>query len=217
MMIYLYWYLGVGAVVLVLMVAFHKLTKKKDENSLSDVLSDLRPERKSLWFRLLNDVLGPVLVGTLIVPFWPVLVFFKVKELVFGEPNRGPVDEPEFAVTRDALQTQLSLQDIEQREIVFDPLGAAPNVPFGHLNAAWKEFCNGMGPDDSLWSFTAHWTSAWGSKDIRQGYVIVRGEEIGAHFITVWKDIEEDTDQETGSGKKTDGVDIPAWLRKQAD
>ena len=217
MMIYLYWYLGVGAVVLVLMVAFHKLTKKKDENSLSDVLSDLRPERKSLWFRLLNDVLGPVLVGTLIVPFWPVLVFFKVKELVFGEPNRGPVDEPEFAVTRDALQTQLSLQDIEQREIVFDPLGAAPNVPFGHLNAAWKEFCNGMGPDDSLWSFTAHWTSAWGSKDIRQGYVIVRGEEIGAHFITVWKDIEEDADQATDSGKKTDGFDIPAWLRKQAD
>lgn len=216
-MIYLYWYLGIGAVVLILMVAFHKLTQKKDDNSLSDVLADLRPERKSLGFRLLNDVLGPALVGTLIVPFWPVLVFFKVKELVFGEPNRGPVDEPEFAVTREALQTQLSLQDIEQREIVFDPLGAAPNVPFGHLNAAWKEFCNGMGPDDSLWSFTAHWTSAWGSKDIRQGYVIVRGEEIGAHFITVWKDIEEDADQATDSGKKTDGFDIPAWLRKQTD
>lgn len=216
-MIYLYWYLGIGAVVLFLMVAFHKLTKKKDDNSLSDVLADLGPERKSLWFRLLNDVLGPALIGALIVPFWPVLVFFKVKELVFGEPARGPIDEPEFAVTRDDLQTQLSLQEIEQREIVFDPLGAAPNVPFGHLNAAWKRFCGGMEPHDSLWSFTAPWTSAWGSKDIRQGYVIVRGEEIGAHFITVWKEIEEDPDQETVSGKKTDGFDIPAWLRKQTD
>jgi len=216
-MIYLYWYLGIGAVVLFLMVAFHKLTKKKDDNSLSDVLADLGPERKSLWFRLLNDVLGPALIGALIVPFWPVLVFFKVKELVFGEPARGAIDEPEFAVTRDDLQTQLSLQEIEQREIVFDPLGAAPNVPFGHLNAAWKKFCEGMEPHDSLWSFTAQWTSAWGSKDIRQGYVIVRGEEIGAHFITVWKDIEEDADQETANGKKTSGFDIPAWLRKQAD
>ncbi len=46
---------------------------------------------------------------------------------------------------------------------------------------------------------------------------IVHGEEIGAHFITVWKDIEEDPDQETVSDKKTGGFDIPAWLRKQAD
>lgn len=216
-MIYLDWYLGIGAVVLILMVAFHKLTKKKDDNSLNDVLADLRPERKALWFRLLNDVLGPALVGTLIVPFWPVLVFFKVKELVLGEPTHDAFDEPVFAVTRDDLQAQLSLQEIVQREMVFDPLGAAPNVPFGHLNTAWKKFCEGMEPLDSVWSFTAHWTSAWGGKDIRQGYVIVSGEEIGAHFITVWKDIEEDAGQEKVSGKKTGGFDIPAWLRKQAD
>ena len=216
-MIYLYWYLGVGAVVLVLIAAFHEFTTKKDDNSLNDVLTDLRTERKSLWYRLLNDVLGPALVGTLIVPFWAVIVFFKVKELVFGEPVRAPIDEPEFAVTRDDLQTQLSLQEIEQLEMVFDPLRAAPNVPFGHLNTAWKKFCDGMEPHDTLWNFSAHWTCAWGSKDIRQGYVIVRGEEIGPHFMTVRKDIEEVTDQENVSGKKTDGFDVPAWLRKQAD
>lgn len=216
-MIYLYWYLGIGAVVLILMVTFHKLTKKKDDNSLSGGLADLRAERKKLWFRLLNDVLGPALVVTLILPFWPVLVFFKVKELVFGEPDRGPIDEPEFAVMRDDLLMQLSISEIEQRELVFDPLGAAPNVPFGHLNTAWKKFCEGLDPLDSLWSFNAHWTSAWGSKDVRQGYVIVRGEEIGRHFITVWKDIEEEAAQEKISGKETDGFDIPAWLRKQAD
>jgi hypothetical protein len=215
--IYLYWYLGIGAVVLILMAAYHKLTKKKDGNSLSDILADLRPERKKLWFRLLNDALGPALVGTLIVPFWPVLVFFRVKELVFGEPAHGTVDEPEFAVTRDDLQTQLSVQEIEQREMVFDPLGAAPNVSFGHLNAAWKQFCEGLEPDDSLWSFTAHWTSSWGRKDFRQGYAIVRGEEIGRHFVTIWKDVEEGAGTEVVSGEKTEGFGIPAWLRKQAD
>ena len=216
-MIYLYWYLGIGAVVLIFMVAYHKLTKQKDDNLLSDILADLRPERKKLWFRLLNDVLGPALVGTLIVPFWPVLVFLKVKELFFGEPARGAVDEPEFAVTRDDLQTQLSVQEIEQREMVFDPLGAAPNVSFGHLNAAWKQFCEGLEPDDSLWSFTAHWTSSWGRKDFRQGYAIVRGEEIGRHFVTIWKDVEEGAGTEAVSGAKTEGFSIPAWLRKQAD
>ncbi len=216
-MIYLYWYLGIGAVVLILMAAYHKLTKKKDDNSLSDILADLRPERKKLWFRFLNDVLGPALVGTLIVPFWPVLVFLKVKELFFGEPAHGTVDEPEFAVTRDDLQTQLSVQEIEQREMVFDPLGAAPNVSFGHLNAAWKQFCEGLEPDDSLWSFTAHWTSSWDRKDFRQGYAIVRGEEIGRHFVTIWKDVEEGAGTEAVSGEKTEGFGIPAWLRKQAD
>ena len=157
------------------------------------------------------------MVGTLIVPFWPVLVFFRVKELVFGEPAHGTVDEPEFAVTRDDLQTQLSVQEIEQREMVFDPLGAAPNVSFGHLNAAWKQFCEGLEPDDSLWSFTAHWTSSWGGKDFRQGYAIVRGEEIGRHFVTIWKDVEEGAGTEAVSGEKTEGFGIPAWLRKQAD
>ena len=216
-MIYVHWYLGIGVVVLILIAGFHKLAKKKNANSLNVVLTDLRPDRKSLRFRLLNDVLGSALVGTLIVPFWPVIVFFKVKELISGEPVRGPLDEPEFAVKRDDLQTQLSLQEIEQLEIVFDPLGAAPHVPFGHLNTAWKKFCEGMELLDSLWSFTSHWTSAWGSKDIRQGYVIVRGEEIGAHFISVWKYIEEDADPETVSGEKTGGGENPAWIRKQAD
>ncbi len=202
-MICLYWYAGFGVLVLFFMMALHKLTKKKDEASLSDVLAGyLQPDRKSLWYRLLNDVLGPALVFTLMVPFWPVLVFFKVKMLVYGEPDRGSMDEPEFAVTRDDLQTQLSLQEVEKREIVFDPLGAVPNVPFGHLNAAWRNFCEDMKSHDHLWSFTAHWTNAWGNKEFRQGYVIERGEELGPNFLTVCKEVVEDADQEAVSGKK---------------
>lgn len=209
-MIALYWYLGIGAVVLIATVAFHKLAYRKDDNALSDVLAGRGSERTSLRFRRLNDVPGPALVGTLVIPFWPVFLVFKVKELIFGEPAGGAIDEPGFAVTRADLQTQLSLQEIEQREMVFDPMGAAPNVPFGHLNTAWRKFCEGMGPNDSLWSFAARWTSPWGSKGIRQGYVIVRGEDLGAHFITVCKDIEEDTEQETGTRKKSDGLECLA-------
>lgn len=140
-----------------------------------------------------------------------------MKIRIFDKANRSSLEEPEFAVTRNDLQTQLNIQEIEQMEMVFDPLGAAPNVPFGHLNTAWKKFCEGLEPHDNLWSFAVHWTSSWGSKDIRQGYAIVRGEEIGSHFITVWKDNEENADQETVSGENTGGFDIPAWLRKQAD
>jgi hypothetical protein len=106
------------------------------------------------------------------------------------------MSESKLAVTRDDLQAQQSVDEIEQREMVFDPLEAAPSVPFGHLNAVWKKFCEDLEPHDSLWSFTAHRTSSWGCKDIRQGYAIVRGEEIRRHFMTVWKDI-DDADEDS--------------------
>ena len=214
-MIYLYWYIGISAGSMLLWILYYKFVEEKREQSTGSVASTFQSARKGVLSRVLN-VLGTALAGLIFVPFWPVLFFFEMKSRFFDKGNRSPVEEPVFSVTRNDLQTQLSLQEVEQLEMVFDPLGAAPNVPFGHLNTAWKKFCEGMEPNDSLWSFTAHWASAWGSKDIRQGYVIVRGE-IGAHFITVWKDIEEDADQEAVSGKKTDGFDIPAWLRKQAD
>lgn len=215
-MIYLYWYLGISAGSMLLWILYYKFVEEKREQSTRGVASTFQSTREGGLSRILN-VLGTALAGLIFVPFFPVLFFFEMKSRFFDKGKRSPSEEPEFAVTRDDLQTQLSLQEIEQLEMVFDPVGAAPNVPFGHLNAAWKKFCEGIEPHDSLWSFTAQWTSAWGSKDIRQGYVIVRGEEIGAHFITVWKDIEEDADQETANGKKTSGFDIPAWLRKQAD
>lgn len=215
-MIYLYWYLGISAGSMLLWILYYKFVEEKREQSTRGVASTFQSTREGGLSRILN-VLGTALAGLIFVPFFPVLFFFEMKSRFFDKGKRTPSEEPEFAVTRNDLQTQLSLKEIEQLEMVFDPLGAAPNVPFGHLNASWKKFCEGMEPHDSLWSFTAQWASAWGSKDIRQGYVIVRGEEIGAHFITVWKDIEEDTDQEAANGKNTGGFDIPAWLRKQAD
>lgn len=216
-MIYLYWYLGISAGSMLLWILYYKFVGEKRGQSTRDSVNTSPRARRRGVSRILKDVLGDALIGLFLVPFFPVLFFFEMKFRFFDKGNRSPSEEPEFAVTRNDLQTQLSLQEIEQLEMVFDPLGAAPNVPFGHLNAAWKKFCEDMESHDSLWSFTAQWASAWGSKDIRQGYVIVRGEEIGAHFITVWKDIDEDADQETANGKKTGGFDIPAWLRKQAD
>lgn len=216
-MIYLYWYLGISVGSMILWTIYYKFIEEKSNRSPGGVVSARQSERKGFLYRVLNDVLFPALFSLLIVPFWPVLFFFEMKMRFFDKGKRFTSEEPEFAVTRNELQTLFSLHEIEHLEMVFDPLGAAPNVPFGHLNAAWKKFCEGMEPNDSLWSFTAHWTSAWGSKDIRQGYVIVRGEEIGAHFITIWKDIEKDAGQETVSGKKTRRFDIAAWLRKHAD
>ena len=108
------------------------------------------------------------------------------------------------------IKERLSIEDIEARERVIDPLGAVPELPFGHLHSAWKAFLEGISPDDALWSFSANWTR-WGRKELRDGYVIVRGDIIGAHFQTVWKDVAEEVEIET---KQADNL---AWRKKLAD
>lgn len=214
-MIYLYWYLGIGAIILALIVVIHRVTQKKDDNSLRDIMASLRPERKKLWFRLLDEVIGPALVGLLVVPFWPVIVFLKIKQLIVGEPKMPSFEEPEFVVTHEDLLTKISITDIEEREVVVDPMGAAPHVPFGHLNPAWKRFLGEVEPSDAIWTFAARWTR-WGRTELRQGYVVVRGDEIGSHFMTIWKDLDED-EKPPAKGEKESKFNLLSFLRKHAD
>ena len=105
--------------------------------------------------------------------------------------NTRASHEAEFAVKRAHLQEPLTVAQIEAREAVEDPLRAVPNVPFGHLNTAWKNFIAGVAADDELWSFTARWEVAWAGRPIRSGYVVVRGGVPGSCFLTVLREVEE--------------------------
>ena len=124
---------------------------------------------------------------------------------------------------RSHLQERLTVPQIEAREVVTDPLGAFPNLPFGHLNAAWKSFINTAGVGDEIWSFTAPWQTTWGRKEVRAGYVIVRDGAPTANMLTMWKEIEDDIESAkvsdssaAGAPKKTSSR-LASWLRKQAD
>ena len=108
------------------------------------------------------------------------------------------------------------MQEVEKREVVIDPLRAAPEMPFGHLNAAWREFLKGHSDSGELWSFSARWQTTWGQKELRSGYVLVENGSPGAHFLTVWKDLPDDTESENKT-KRAQLDDIPGWLRRQAD
>lgn len=125
-------------------------------------------------------------------------------------------EECEFAVEREHLQERLTVQDIERREVVADPLKAVPELPFGHLNTAWQEFLKGRAEGTELWSFLARWQTTWGRKELRSGYVVVQHEVPGAHFLTVWKDIPDEAEADAGA-KQALVDDIPRWLRTQSD
>jgi len=154
--IYLYWYLGIGVAVLAVVFGAHQLTKKDEPESLRDLLDAVNPDRRKLSYRILNNVVAPVLAAVAVVVVWPAALYMKGKEIV-GKKSESALDEErEFAVERTHLQERLTVLQIEAREVVADPLGAVPDLPFGHLNAAWKTFVEEVGADDELWSLGRH-------------------------------------------------------------
>ena len=205
-MIYLYWYLGIGVAVLAVVFGAHRLTKKDEPESLRDLLDAVNPDRKKLSYRIVNNVVVPVLAAVAVVVVWPAAVYMKVKEIL-GKKNEAALDEErEFAVERSHLQECLTVPQIEAREVVTDPLGAVPDLPFGHLHAAWQTFVESAGEDDELWSFTAPWQTTWGRKELRTGYVVVRGGIPASHFLTMWKEIEDEPMSDQGAMPKGAGA-----------
>ena len=119
----------------------------------------------------------------------------------YATDEDGPVkifplieEERGFVVGHDQLQERLSVQEIEAREMVHDPLCAVPNLPFGHLNAVWCRYLEGLADGDELWSFTARWQHKWGKQEHREGYVLIQNGNPGDHILTVWEDPEEQRD-----------------------
>ena len=193
-MIYLYGYLGVGVAVLVIIFGVDRLTKEPASKSLREIFDAVNPKRKKLAYRILNQFVAPTIAAVAVV-IWPVAVYMRGKKMLSKQDASAPgapapQEEREFAVTRAHLHEPLTIPQIEARAAVADPLGAVPKLPFGHLNAAWKIFIAGVAADDEIWSF---WQTPWGRKEIRAGYVVVRGGVPANHFVTLWKDLEDDS------------------------
>ena len=112
----------------------------------------------------------------------------SVSEVIRDDNDDDDDDlEPQFAVERADLLEPLSLQDIEQRERISDPLHAVPDLPFGHLNAAWAAFLMKSGSGGYLWAFTAIRKADWGSVETLSGYAAVRGDSIGPWMFTEFR------------------------------
>ena len=138
-MIYLYWYVGIGAVIFVAAKIRELLKKSSDGDRIDDLPSatDLNQKR---WRMLIRYIGEQILIITLFLTLWPVAIYMNFEEMIMA--RRPKIEEPpeKFAVTSEHLQRQWSLAEIEAEEVVIDPLGAAPRLPFGHLNPAWENF-----------------------------------------------------------------------------
>ena len=192
---YFYYYLAVGVVVVLVISVSHQLTLKPWTELKDDLLDALYPEGNRFWHQFLANVLGPLMAAILMTVVWPILIYMKANEM-FAEKSAEALDkdesEKEFAVKSKDILQQMTVAEIEKFEKVYDPMGAAPNVAFGHLNSAWVSFINELQPEDAIWSFTAIWTCSWGIKDLRTGYVIMRDGELGNYFMASRKIFEDE-------------------------
>ena len=125
---------------------------------------------------------------------WPLGVWFTVEPLIlFITDYKTAKEEHEaakpFEVKRGHLVKPCSLEEIEAQAVVFDPLGGAPNVPFGHLNSVWVTFRDSLPKGSTLWAFKGEWPrSQWTSK-ILNGYVVSDGVKIGKHVVVKTHDV----------------------------
>lgn len=183
-MTYLIAYLALGAVVLAIALISDRRANPPQSDFVREMLAAVDPERATLRYKLIHRLVVPALAGILMLVAWPVAVFMKVRELAVPRPVEATPEPAEFHVTREHLLREMSIEEIEKSEMVSDPLGAAPPLPFGHLNGPWSHFKSGLAPDNTVWYFSAPWDDGWGSPEVREGYVIVRTDGVGSHFMT---------------------------------
>ena len=191
---YFYYYLTVGVVVMLVIFVSHRLTRKPGAGLKDDLMDALYPERKRFWYQFLVNRLIPLMAAILMTVVWPIALYMKAQELISDkspEALEKDTKEKEFAVKSEDLLRQMSVAEIEQFEKVYDPMGAVPNVAFGHLNLAWLKFLNSIQSQDAIWSFSATWTCSWGVKDLRTGYVIMRDGYVGNYFMASRKIFED--------------------------
>jgi hypothetical protein len=129
MTVYLVFYFAVG-------IAVYATTRiRKDE---ADIRMPAPASNRAPWMQLANFLAINLL--------WPIVLAALVYEWSAAKPGfrrASPdlVERPAFRVRTEDLQRRMSIGEIESAEVIRDPLGAVPELPFGHLNRPWTRSC----------------------------------------------------------------------------
>jgi len=166
------WYLAVGVILcagLYFEGQFTKAAPEVEAGSGSWLVLPPPVKPRAMLLRL-----GEIVFGLLVlVSIWPILIWWLVKRKWF---TLRPLEPTKLTVLREHLREVLSIESIETDARVFDPLGAVPTVPFGHLNPVWERLKAGMQPGDEISTFVASWKS-YGVMWELSGFAIVRAGE----------------------------------------
>jgi hypothetical protein len=189
-LLYLQIYFGVGLVVCLAVVTSHMWMKRRQASSLTDALKSLNPSRQRFWYRVLEDVVVPGLAFILVWLVWPVAIgikFFEMYQKKEAAANSERLAKAKvFVLKEEALIREMTVAEIEQANVVIDPLGAAPNLPFGHLHAVWVEFRDGLGVGETVHLFESVGPNVF-RKQLIWGYAVCRGGRVERFMTAGWR------------------------------
>ena len=178
-------YFGLGAVVFAGLLIDNRVRNRRSSGRFSILMADIRRKNRSWTEFVMEDILagGVAAVGVLVA--WPLVLgcsiyFYGRKEEL--PPQTNPREPAEFSVRHKDLLQSFTVGQIEDRELIQDPLGAVPPLAFGHLNNAWQRFAGLAPSSETLWSFRAPWARYGTMNEWRSGYARVRNGEIVGWF-----------------------------------
>ena len=148
---WLYVYLGIGAATTLF---FLGLTYKERPSKFVKDMRSALGYGKTLKDHL-QDGLVYSIASIVVVIGWPGFLVWAFLKKLRERRERMKGEEPTFICKPEYLIRKVSLIEAEQENIITDPLGLTPKLPFGHLNAAWAQFLGEFGFDESaeLWYF----------------------------------------------------------------
>ena len=187
---YLQIYFGVGLAVCLAVVISHVWMKRGQSDSLANALKTLNPSRQRFWYRVVEDMVVPGLAFILVWLVWPVAIGFKFFEMYKKKDAAANSERlakaKVFVLKEDALVREMTVAEIEQANMVIDPLGAAPNLPFGHLHAVWVEFRDGLGVGETLHLFESVGPNAF-RKQLIWGYAVCKEGRVERFMTAGWR------------------------------
>lgn len=177
-------YFAVGAVVYCLFYVFVATKRVRENTDLGAEFVAGVTGNKHLLDKILNGLLAPLIAVVIFLAIWPWLVWMAARDALAGKNNGAEKGRGEFEVCDEFLVCELPLREIECWEMVEDPLGAAPRLPFGHLNPAWEEFKVRRDENGAFWKFSGKHVDDWDTEWLREGYAILNGNGTRPYFLS---------------------------------
>lgn len=183
-------YMGLGLLVAAVVVISHLRMKRDQPSSLMDAIKSLNPSRQRFWYRVLEDFVVPMLTFILVWLVWPVAIVLTIIEMLKDKKagvNRDQRNKSKaFFLSKDALLKEMTVAEIERTNMVIDPMDATPNLPFGHLNALWVGFRDGLEPDETLHLFESVGPNTF-KRQLIWGYAVCKAGRIDRFMTAGWR------------------------------
>lgn len=148
---WVYLYLGIGSIT---GLVFYALSLKDRPSQFVKDMRNALGYGKTLKDHIL-DILVYTIAGLTIFIGWPGFLIWAAQREFRNRLENSKRNAPQFVCKPKYLIRKLSLIEAEQENLIDDPLGLSPKLPFGHLNRAWTKFLSefGFDEDSELWYF----------------------------------------------------------------